>query len=136
MRSNKKNQNWSKNARVLKLHERCSKKRVSGRCSTGILLVLLLASMTLSIGCRKCPQYPLPPPPKVVRVEVRCMNPFPSELSRLAKEIKFPAPNDPTNPNSDFTLTKHTVMVIQWFLSDLADYLQIEYARCGKTTNP
>ncbi len=91
-----------------------------------MLAAWLLISIALSGCCRKCPP---PQPPKVVTKTERCMRPLPPELAILAKEVRIP-----DAVAGQFTLTVGQVRVIGALLSGLVDYIQVEYARCGKET--
>jgi len=64
------------------------------------------------------------------------MNWLPLWLAAIAKETDFPQPDDPGNPESKFTLGVEQARKLGVLISGLVDYIQVEYARCGKTEAP
>lgn len=62
------------------------------------------------------------------------MEPVPVMLAQLARSVKFPPPDDPTDPQSTFTLTVIQARNFGAVLGALLEYVRIEYARCGKQT--
>lgn len=46
----------------------------------------------------------------------------------------FPEPDDTNDPNSSFTLTAAKARQFRALLTALSDYIQTQYARCGKET--
>jgi hypothetical protein len=64
------------------------------------------------------------------------MDPLAMDVAVLAAATKFPPPDDPDDPNSNFTLTVAQARPLRATLSALVDYIEVEYARCGKKTTP
>lgn len=64
------------------------------------------------------------------------MGPLPEAITQLAKEFKFPKPDNPDDPNSGFSLTNGQGRLFGALLGSLVDYILVEHARCGKTATP
>ena len=64
------------------------------------------------------------------------MDSLSDEMRSLIRETRFPPPDDPSDPRSKFTLTIEQVRQIGATIGALVDYIEVEYARCGKTETP
>lgn len=64
------------------------------------------------------------------------MEALPVDVAALAATMDFPQPDDPGNPSSKFTLNVEQARKLGVLISGLVDYIQVEYARCGKQTTP
>ena len=54
------------------------------------------------------------------------------QMVSLLTSTHFPPPDDPDDPQSKFTLTLEQARQFGAVLGALVDYIQVEYARCGK----
>ncbi len=59
------------------------------------------------------------------------MAPLPTGTASLAAGIKFPVPDNPADPDSDFVLTNENARQIRALFIAIIDYIAVEYERCG-----